>query len=139
MAVITSSLACPIHRLIFIILMQPMILLFCSQGLFTTGQNYCITATSQLSVPDPVLIADLFSREGPDFVKRLNGDFAIFIAQPEKKQAYLFRDHVGIRPMAWTVDQQTLCFSSDIIGLCRAFSSGQDLLTAIIYWDTSSI
>ena len=73
-------------------------------------------------VTDPELIALLFRCEGPDFVRRLNGDFAIFILRQKLKQAYLFRDQAGIRPMAWAIDQKSLCFSSDTIGLCRAFS-----------------
>lgn len=76
-------------------------------------------------VPDPELIAGLFLKEGPDFVKNLNGDFAIFIGQPAKRQAYLFRDHIGIRPLAYVSDSQALSFSTDITGLCRAFSDGQ--------------
>lgn len=76
-------------------------------------------------VPDPELVADLFRRDGPDFVKKLNGDFAIFLLQPAKKQAYLFRDHLGIRPIAYNTDSQTLFFSSDITGFCRAFSDGR--------------
>ena len=78
-------------------------------------------------MPDPELAACLFRIEGPDFVKKLNGDFAIFILQPEKQQVYLFRDQAGIRPLAYTNDSQSLCFSSDINGLCRAFSDGQSI------------
>ena len=78
-------------------------------------------------VSDPEFIASLFLLEGPGFVKRLNGDFAIFILQPEKQQAYLFRDHLGIRPQAYANDAQSLSFSSDINGLCRAFSDGQGI------------
>jgi asparagine synthase (glutamine-hydrolysing) len=77
------------------------------------------------SVTDPELAAELFSREGPGFVKRLNGDFAIFLLQPAKKIGYLFRDHLGIRPIVWSVDRQTFCFSSDSTGMCRALSDGQ--------------
>ena len=73
------------------------------------------------SVPDPELIASMFLREGPGFVERLNGDFAIFIFQPSKKQAYIFRDQVGIRPIAYRVDSEALCFSTDITELCRVF------------------
>ena len=76
---------------------------------------------------DPEIVANLFRSEGPDFVRRLNGDFTIFILQPLKKQAYLFRDHLGVRPLAWTMNSRTLHFSSDIIGLCRAFSEGQTI------------
>jgi asparagine synthase (glutamine-hydrolysing) len=75
----------------------------------------------------PELVAGLFLREGPDFVKRLNGDFAIFILQPAKKQTYLFRDQAGIRPVGYTINPQTLFFSSDINRLCGAVSGGHDI------------
>ena len=75
-------------------------------------------------VPDPELIAMLFRLEGPVFVKKLNGDFAIFVCLPKKKQAFLFRDHVGIRPLAYITTGQALSFSSDVNGLCRFFSQG---------------
>jgi asparagine synthase (glutamine-hydrolysing) len=68
----------------------------------------------------PALIARAFGAEGPSFVSRLNGDFALFILLPNKKEAYLFRDHVGIRPLAWHYHHQTLAFSSDILSLSLA-------------------
>ncbi len=76
-------------------------------------------------VPDPELIAGMFLREGADFVKRLNGDFAFCIVRPALKQAYLYRDHVGIRPMAWANDRHGIFFSTDIHGLCRALYDGR--------------
>lgn len=76
-------------------------------------------------LPDPELIARMFLQEGPGFVDKLNGDFAFCITQPSLRQAYLFRDHTGIRPLAWAIDQQSLLFSSDINGLCRALADGQ--------------
>jgi asparagine synthase (glutamine-hydrolysing) len=78
-------------------------------------------------VPDPELIARLFLTNGPEFVRRLNGDFAIFILQPAKRQAYLFRDQAGIRPLAYIINPQSLSFSSDAKGLCRAFSEDQSI------------
>ena len=75
-------------------------------------------------VPDPELISMLFLKAGPGFANMLNGDFAIFILQPSLNQAFLFRDQVGIRPMAWAFESQVLSFSSDYIGLCKAFSDG---------------
>jgi asparagine synthase (glutamine-hydrolysing) len=79
------------------------------------------------NVPNPELIANLFLLEGPGFVKKLNGDFAIFIMQQKKNQVYLFRDHAGIHPIAWTIDRQTICFSTNIIELCRVFSDRQTI------------
>lgn len=78
-------------------------------------------------VPDPRLIASLFLLEGPDFVKRLNGDFVIFILLASKRQAYIFRDQVGIRPVAWFADRDTVFFSSDATVLCRAIDAKQKM------------
>jgi asparagine synthase (glutamine-hydrolysing) len=74
---------------------------------------------------DPHLVAVMFLREGPGFVEKLNGDFAIFILRPAGREVFLFRDHVGVMPLAYTVDGQTLSFSSDIAGLSRAVSAGR--------------
>lgn len=75
------------------------------------------------NVADPELIARLFIREGPGFVKRLNGDFAIFLLRSAEKKAYLFRDHIGIRPLAYSIESGVLCFSTDIIALSGALDS----------------
>lgn len=77
------------------------------------------------SIPDPEFIAGLFRKEGPDFAERLNGDFVFYLGLPGKKEGYLYRDHLGIRPLAYSVEAETLCFSSDIIGLCSAFAEGR--------------
>jgi asparagine synthase (glutamine-hydrolysing) len=102
-------------------------LLILLSGSIYNNKELSLVSNITTRVPDPELIAILFLREGPGFVKKLNGDFALFIGQPAKKQAYLFRDHVGIRPLVWTADKQTLLFSSDIVGLCRVFSDRQNI------------
>jgi asparagine synthase (glutamine-hydrolysing) len=79
------------------------------------------------SIPVPKLIAKLFLLYNVDFVHQLNGDFAIAIHQPTKNTFYLFRDHLGIRPLAYTIQEQSIYFSSDIIGLSRAFHESGSL------------
>jgi asparagine synthase (glutamine-hydrolysing) len=76
--------------------------------------------------PEPELVANLFLEEGPGFVEKLNGDFSIFICSLHKKEAYLFRDHVGINPLAYNVISDTILFSSDINGLCLALKEPFD-------------
>lgn len=83
-----------------------------------TGRNM------QRNLSTPCLIASLFLEEGPAFIEKLNGDFAIFIYRPEKREAYLFRDHLGIRPLAWSRTGDTVHFSSDINTLCQALAEG---------------
>ncbi len=69
----------------------------------------------------PALVARSFLLNGPDFVKTLNGDFSIAIYQPEDNTLFLFRDHLGINPLAYTLQGDSLFFSFDIISLCRTF------------------
>ncbi len=75
--------------------------------------------------PEPMLAAHLFLDAGPGFVSRLNGDFAIFICRPGRKEAYLFRDQVGVRPVAYSADSGRLVFSTDITGLSRLLCHGE--------------
>ena len=75
--------------------------------------------------PEPVVAARMFLKEGPGFVKRLNGDFAVFICRPVGKQAYLFRDHAGIRPLSHSLKDGSLFFSSDPNELSRFMRAGK--------------
>ncbi len=79
------------------------------------------------NIPDPELVALLFRDEGPDFVKRLNGDFSICILSPQESKLWLYRDHLGIRPLAWGVSHDTLYFSSEMNSLCSHLSSDEPL------------
>jgi asparagine synthase (glutamine-hydrolysing) len=72
----------------------------------------------------PEMIARGFTLQGAGFVNHFNGDFAIFIGLPSLHRAYLFRDHAGIRPLAYFISKTTLFFSSDILSLCRVFRDG---------------
>lgn len=75
----------------------------------------------------PELIAELFLGEGPEFVSKLNGDFAFLIYRSRGKDVFLYRDHVGIRPIAYAYLDHTLFFSSDIVGLCSGISQDGSL------------
>lgn len=58
----------------------------------------------------PALVAKLFSNYGVKFVEYLNGDFTILVYQPQQGTFLLFRDHLGIRPLAYTVVAQSIFF-----------------------------
>lgn len=85
------------------------------------------SAGTTADMPDPALIARLFLREGIGFVNCINGDFVFYIEQFGVKEAYLVRDHVGIRPMAFSEGSDSLLFSSDITGLSRFVSGGRNI------------
>lgn len=71
--------------------------------------------TSGLS--DAELLLCAFIRYGSDFVKKLNGGFSIVIFDEKKKQLYLYRDPLGIKPLFYTIQEKTLVFASELKGL----------------------
>ena len=62
------------------------------------------------TITDPELIGRLFLLHGEQFAGMLNGDFAFFIFRGKRAEAYLYRDQVGIRPLAWIFQDGILAF-----------------------------
>jgi asparagine synthase (glutamine-hydrolysing) len=58
-----------------------------------------------------------FIEYGPSFVKELNGIFAFAIADERTNELYLFRDRFGIKPLFYSLIEDTLIFSSEIKGI----------------------
>jgi asparagine synthase (glutamine-hydrolysing) len=56
----------------------------------------------------------LYLAEGPSFVERLNGQFAIAIWDGRSGDLHLYRDRFGIRPLFWTKTSDGICFASEI-------------------------
>jgi asparagine synthase (glutamine-hydrolysing) len=70
---------------------------------------------------DTEVILHIFEELGPDCLKRLNGQFALAIWDSSRKELFLARDRVGIRPIFFTLQNDRLVFASEIKSL---FSSG---------------
>lgn len=62
------------------------------------------------------LIAQSFTPELP-FLPELAGDFALCIWDPEAGQLFLAKDHLGTRPLFYTIRENGLSFASDIASL----------------------
>jgi asparagine synthase (glutamine-hydrolysing) len=63
---------------------------------------------------DIEVLPHLYKAYGIDFVKKLNGQFAICLYDKTQKELYLVRDHFGICPLFYTVTDETLIFGSEI-------------------------
>lgn len=75
----------------------------------------------------PELISRMFLTSGPEFVKQLNGDFAIMVYDNKNDQIFLFRDHLGIHPIAWIEDERSIIFSTDTVSLSIAYKESDPL------------
>jgi asparagine synthase (glutamine-hydrolysing) len=71
------------------------------------------------SVGDAEVIANLYQEYGPEFVKKLNGMFAIAIWDKELRKLLLFRDRLGKKPLWYARTNKGLVFSSEIKGLLQ--------------------
>ncbi|MBN1508845.1 MAG: asparagine synthase (glutamine-hydrolyzing) [Sedimentisphaerales bacterium] len=69
---------------------------------------------------DTEVILHLYEQEGPECVKRLNGQFAFAIWDSEKRELFLARDRVGIRPLHYTIHDGKLIFASEIKSIFAA-------------------
>ena len=66
---------------------------------------------------DTEVIVHLYEEYGPEFVNRLNGQFAIAIWDKNKQELFLARDRVGIRPLFYTQVGKSFVFASEIKSL----------------------
>lgn len=66
---------------------------------------------------DTEVIVHAFEEYGDDFVKRLNGMFAIAIWDSRRHRLLLYRDRIGEKPLYFWLHNQQLFFSSEIKAL----------------------
>lgn len=66
---------------------------------------------------DTEVILVAYLEYGKDFVKQLNGIFAIAIWEPVKEELLLYRDRSGVKPLFYSFHDDQLYFASEIKGI----------------------
>ena len=72
------------------------------------------------SKTDTEVVLKLYEKFGIDFIKELNGDFAISIFDKQKNKLYLIRDRVGVKPLYYFQDNEKFVFASEIKSILAA-------------------
>ncbi len=63
---------------------------------------------------DTEVVLHMYEEQGADCLAKLNGQFAMAIWDVKKKELFLARDRVGIRPLYYTILNNTVIFGSEI-------------------------
>ncbi len=90
---------------------------------------------------DTEVLLHLFEEKGPDCLNELNGQFAFAIWNSAKRELFLARDRVGIRPLFYSVQKQSLIFASEIKSIFRDPGVSRNLDTHAVqqvfnFWTT---
>ena len=68
---------------------------------------------------DTEVIVHLFEEKGAECVSALNGMFAFTVWDNLKKELFLFRDRIGIKPLYYTIDDHSFAFASHLLSICK--------------------
>ena len=74
-------------------------------------------ATSFAPTATPRRIVHLYEEEGPEFVKHLNGMFALALWDAKRQQLVLARDRLGKKPLVYRHEPGRLLFASELKSL----------------------
>lgn len=66
---------------------------------------------------DTEVLLTAYMEFGPEFVKQVNGIFAMAIWDGAKRRLYLFRDRLGVKPLYYAKLDGVLLFASELKGL----------------------
>ena len=68
---------------------------------------------------DTEVILHMYKEFGDVFINNLNGMFAFIIYDKQKKKLLVAKDHFGIKPLYWYLDEKKIVFGSEIKAILK--------------------
>ncbi|ABL00469.1 asparagine synthase (glutamine-hydrolyzing) [Pelobacter propionicus] len=89
---------------------------------------------------DTEVLLHLYEEYGTECLQKINGQFSFAIWDSRKRELFLARDRVGIRPLYYTFSDGRLYFASEIKAILAAGGAreldGEALSQVFIFWST---
>lgn len=82
---------------------------------------------------DEDLLLQFIVECGCKSLARVNGDFAGAVYHKQDRKWTLFRDHMGVRPLFYYIDNNTMLFSSDVRGIASVSDIDTGITESLIY------
>ena len=99
-------------------------------GVIWDGTIFGVTPQAEEPRPGVKIAADILSlylREGPTFVSKLNGAFALVLWDARQRKVLLARDPMGIKPLFYSKRDGEVTFASEIRGLLHLAETDRTL------------
>ena len=61
-----------------------------------------------------------YEKWGVDFASKFNGDFSVVIIDLLQQRVLLVRDHIGVRPLCYSIKNDQLLFASHEFGIAKS-------------------
>lgn len=81
---------------------------------------------------DTEVLVHLYEEDGPSFVRRLNGMFALAIHDVREQRVVLARDHFGIKPLFYSVQDESLVFGSEVKAVLAGRQSNAETTSTLV-------
>jgi asparagine synthase (glutamine-hydrolysing) len=82
---------------------------------------------------DTEVAVHLYEEEGLDFVKKLNGMFAIALWDARRQRLVLLRDRLGVKPLYYAQTQEGVVFGSELKALLESEEVSRRLSVEAVY------
>ncbi|RYD59406.1 MAG: asparagine synthetase B [Sphingobacteriales bacterium] len=96
-------------------------------------QKLGLKTPEERSIPDSSIILMLYKKYGTNCIKHLIGDFAFAIWDERTQTLFCARDHMGVKPFFYYVDERIFAFASEKKGILAIPDTNKEINRLFFY------